>query len=73
MKTIKERVTVFRKWLPRNKHRKKTYAGMITTATPRRYDLVRRTRASMRAPAPPSRPLGAVSSIQVDHRRRRRG
>ena len=30
MKTIKERVTVFRKWLPRNKHRKKTYAGMIT-------------------------------------------
>jgi len=30
MKTIKERVTVFRKWLPHNKHRKKTYAGMIT-------------------------------------------
>jgi len=30
VKTIKERVTVFRKWLPRNKHRKKTYAGMIT-------------------------------------------
>ena len=30
MKTIKERVTVFRKWLPCNKHRKKTYAGMIT-------------------------------------------
>jgi len=29
MKTIKERVTAFRKWLPRNKHRKKTYAGMI--------------------------------------------
>lgn len=30
MKTIKKRVTVFRKWLPRNKHREKTYAGMIT-------------------------------------------
>ena len=30
MKTIRERVTVFREWLPRNKHRKKTYAGMIT-------------------------------------------
>ncbi len=29
MKTIKERVTAFRKWLPLNKHRKKTYAGMI--------------------------------------------
>ena len=29
MKTIKERVTAFRKWLPRNKHRAKTYAGMI--------------------------------------------
>jgi len=29
MKTIKERLTAFRKWLPRNKHRKKTYAGMI--------------------------------------------
>jgi hypothetical protein len=29
MKTIKERVTAFRKWLPRNKHREKTYAGMI--------------------------------------------
>jgi hypothetical protein len=30
MKTIEERVTVFRKWLPFNKHRKKTYAGMMT-------------------------------------------
>ena len=30
MKTIKEKVTVFRKWLPRNKHRKKTYASMIS-------------------------------------------
>ena len=29
MKTIKERVTVFRKWLPLNKHREKTYTGMI--------------------------------------------
>jgi len=29
MKTIKERVTAFRKWLPLNKHREKTYAGMI--------------------------------------------
>jgi hypothetical protein len=29
MKTIKERVTAFRKWLPFNKHREKTYAGMI--------------------------------------------
>lgn len=30
MKTIKEKVTAFRKWLPRNKHREKTYAGMIS-------------------------------------------
>ncbi len=30
MKTIKEKVTVFREWLPRNKHREKTYAGMIS-------------------------------------------
>lgn len=30
MKTIKEKVTVFRKWLSRNKHRQKTYAGMIS-------------------------------------------
>ncbi len=29
MKTIKERVTAFRKWLILNKHREKTYAGII--------------------------------------------
>jgi hypothetical protein len=29
MKTIKERVTAFRKWLPRNKHRETTYTDMI--------------------------------------------
>lgn len=30
MKTIKEKVTAFRKWLPLNKHREKTYAAMIS-------------------------------------------
>ncbi len=29
MKTIKERVTAFREWLPLNKHREKTYSSMI--------------------------------------------
>ena len=30
MKTIEEKVIAFRKWLPANKHREKTYANMVT-------------------------------------------